>query len=275
MIKKRSSGILMHITSLPSSYGIGDLGPSAYHFADFLEEAGQRYWQILPLNPVDEGNGYSPYSSLSAFAGNPLLISPDILYHEGYVGDNALQNRYYFRDASVDYTLATAYKDYILDVAFESFKKNKGKYTTEEFEKFCAEHRFWLDDYALFISIKENQEYKSWKEWPEALRKRDPDTLAVLERELSERILKEKFLQFIFFQQWFALKDYCDKKDIHFIGDGENHRLDAVSATERGLRLRRLGAGWLRHVQRFTGRRGETAWRHQRGAGADTGAVAD
>lgn len=219
MIKKRSSGILLHITSLPSSYGIGDLGPSAYHFADFLEEAGQRYWQILPLNPVDEGNGYSPYSSLSAFAGNPLLISPDILHHEGYVGDNALQNRYYFRDASVDYTLATAYKDYILDVAFESFKKNKGKYTPEEFEKFCAEHSFWLNDYALFISIKENQEYKSWKEWPEALRKRDPDTLAVLERELSERILKEKFLQFIFFQQWFALKDYCNKKDIHFIGD--------------------------------------------------------
>ena len=132
--KERSAGILLHISSLPSRYGIGDFGPEAQAFANFLERTKQKYWQVLPLSPTTQANAHSPYSAYSSMGGNPLLISPDILYHEGYVGDNALQNRYYFRDASVDYTLATAYKDYILDVAFESFKKNKGKYTTEEFD---------------------------------------------------------------------------------------------------------------------------------------------
>jgi 4-alpha-glucanotransferase len=219
MMKKRSSGILMHITSLPSAYGIGDLGPTAYQFADFLEEAGQRHWQILPLNPVDEGNGYSPYSSLSAFAGNPLLISPDVLCHEGYVEENDLENKYYFRDASVDYILVKAYKDYLFDVAYGNFKKRLMGNKKHEYENFCSTHSYWLDDYALFVAIKQQFEGKSWKEWTEGLRKREHQALEIAKMELQESIDKEKFLQFIFFEQWFALKNYCKMRNIGFIGD--------------------------------------------------------
>lgn len=219
MIKKRASGILLHITSLPSSYGIGDLGPSAYHFADFLQDAGQHYWQILPLNPVDAGNGYSPYSSLSAFAGNPLMISPDILCHEGYIDETDLQNKYYFRDSSVDFILVKSYKDYIFDVAFNNFKRHATGDKVHEYERFCNEHSEWLDDYAIFISLKNHLGEKSWKEWPEELRLRDPYALEVHRTELQASIEKEKFLQFIFFRQWFALKNYCRQRSISFIGD--------------------------------------------------------
>jgi 4-alpha-glucanotransferase len=219
MKKKRSSGILVHISSLPSSYGIGDLGPTAYHFADFLEEAGQHYWQILPLNPVDEGNGYSPYSSLSAFAGNPLLISPDILCHEGYIEDTDLQNKYYFRDASVDYSVVKAYKEYIFEVAYANFKKKMMGSKKQEYDNFCSDHSFWLDDYTIFVAIKQQFEGKSWKEWPDGLKKRESQPLEIAKMELQESINKEKFLQFIFFQQWFALKKYCQERNIGFIGD--------------------------------------------------------
>lgn len=219
MIRKRAAGILLHITSLPSSYGIGDLGPSAYHFADFLQDAGQRYWQILPLNPVDAGNGYSPYSSLSAFAGNPLMISPDILCHEGYIDQADLQNKYYFRDSEVDFTLAKSYKDYIFDAAFRNFMENAGPDKRSWYEKFCHENSRWLDDYALFVSLKNHLGEKSWKEWPEELRLREAPALDRSRIELQMSIEKEKFLQFIFFKQWYALKTYCAQRHIHFIGD--------------------------------------------------------
>ena len=218
-MKKRASGILLHITSLPSSYGIGDLGPSAYHFADILEQAGQHYWQILPLNPIDEGNGYSPYSSLSAFAGNPLLISPDILYKDGYVTADDLQNKYYFRDSIVDYILVKAFKDYLFDIAFKNFKQNLTPNKKLSYERFCNESSYWLDDYALFVAIKQQFEGKSWKEWPDNLRKREPHAMDIARLELQESIDREKFLQFIFFEQWFALKRYCQLKNIAFIGD--------------------------------------------------------
>lgn len=219
MMKKRASGILLHITSLPSSYGIGDLGPSAYHFADFLQAAGQRYWQILPLNPVDGGNGYSPYSSLSAFAGNPLMISPDILCHERYIDELDLQNKYYFRDSEVDFILAKSYKDYIFDVAFNNFRNNAGFDKRKDYESFCSENSYWLEDYALFASLKNHFGEKSWKDWPRELRLRDSLALEKWRNELQLSVEKEKFLQFIFFRQWYALKNYCTQRNIRFIGD--------------------------------------------------------
>ncbi|MGK7397481.1 MAG: 4-alpha-glucanotransferase [Candidatus Cyclobacteriaceae bacterium M3_2C_046] len=218
-MKKRSSGILLHISSLPSAYGIGDLGPTAYQFADFLEEAGQHYWQILPLNPVNEQNGFSPYSSLSAFAGNTLFISPDILCHEGYVDESDLQYKYYFRDSSVDYSLAVSYKAYILDKAYEGFKRNPGDDKLNDYHNFCNYHNFWIDDYALFVALTEKFKTINWNQWPAAYRDRQPEALESARRSLKDSIDKEKFLQFVFFHQWYRLKHYCDLKKIHFIGD--------------------------------------------------------
>ena len=218
-MKNRASGIILHITSLPSSYGIGDLGPAAYQFADFLEEAGQRYWQILPLNPVDEGNAYSPYSGLSAFAGNTLMISPDFLCWDNYISENDLQNKYFFRDRSVDYILVTAFKEYIFEIAYANFKNKINHQHQELYEQFCSEHSFWLEDFALFMALKNRYKGVSWDKWPEHLRDRQPEALVQASRNLADAIGKEKFLQFIFFRQWEALKRYCTDKGIHFIGD--------------------------------------------------------
>jgi len=218
-MKSRNSGIILHITSLPSSYGIGDFGPSAYHFADFLEESGQHYWQILPLNPINEANCYSPYSSLSAFAGNTLLISPDILHWEGLLDRGDLHNTYYFRDSIVDYSLATSYKDYIFDIAYKKFSANNGLDFKKDFQDFCARNSFWLEDYALFIALKIHNKDKSWDHWPVEFRDRQPGALEGARKELHQLIEKEKFLQFIFFRQWFRLKDYCNNKNIFIFGD--------------------------------------------------------
>jgi 4-alpha-glucanotransferase len=217
-MKKRTSGIILHITSLPSSYGIGDFGPSAYHFADFLEEAGQRIWQILPLNPINEGNCFSPYSSLSAFAGNTLLISPDILVWEKLLSREDLQNTYYFRDTSVDYVLASSFKDFLFDQAFKNFKKNRTD-LSGEFQNFCQQNAHWLDDYALFIALKVHYKEQSWSQWPVEFRDRHHNSLESARHELNDFIERERFLQFLFFRQWYQLKNYCNQKKINILGD--------------------------------------------------------
>lgn len=213
----RSSGILLHISSLPSDYGIGDLGPCACQFVDFLNETKQRYWQILPLNPVDGIFGYSPYSSYSAFAGNVLFISPELLIEDGWLQEEDIKDKPSFPAGIVDYEKVVPFKIKLLDLAWQRDEEilNQNK----EFENFCLQERSWLDDFALFTVVKNLYSGKSLADWPEAIRRRDPQALLEIQEKFQARILKEKFLQYIFFKQWFTLRDYCREKGVHLIGD--------------------------------------------------------
>ncbi len=215
-MEKRGSGILLHITSLPSPYGIGDLGPDAYMFADFLAETHQKFWQILPLTLTSPSYGNSPYSSYSTYAGNYLLISPDRLFRDGYLSKTDIQCPSYSK-GRVDYKAVTEYKERIFRIAYE---KNRERIVNlNEFHRFCSENSHWLDDYSLFISIKGYMKGSEWSRWPEDLRDRNKYALKELSEELHDNILREKFFQYIFFNQWYALKNYCDSKDIKIIGD--------------------------------------------------------
>ncbi len=213
---RRGSGILLHITSLPSPFGIGDLGPCAYRFADFLAEAKQGFWQILPLNPTDPVYDNSPYHSISAFASNPLLISPELMVRDGLLDEadiELLPNR-----EKVDYDSAIAYKRKLFHPAYERFKERGNSC---EYERFCSDNAHWLDDFALFIALKSRFHGKAWSEWSDEIRDREADTLKSLEEdgELHDRIEMEKFIQYIFIQQWNSLKSYCNQRCIHIIGD--------------------------------------------------------
>jgi len=217
MITKRAAGLLLHITSLPSKYGIGDLGPDAYAFADFLSRAKQKYWQLLPINPFTFGeNPYSPYNALSALAGNTILISPDNLYRDGLLTKSDLRDCPRFPDSRVDFPKTIAFKTKLLDAAYERFKTVRNK---SAYQKFCRENAFWLDDYSLFISLCSRFEPRLWCDWPAEIRDRDKNTIKKLKIRLWDSIEREKFLQYIFFKQWFSLKSYCNRLGIGLIGD--------------------------------------------------------
>lgn len=216
-MNKRGSGILLAVTSLPSSYGIGDLGATAYRFVDFLADAGQCYWQILPLNPTSVSQGNSPYNSCSAFAGNHILISPDLLIEEGLLLKSDIKGDASFTDIKVDYRAVTEVKERILRIAYENFMNREE--TDYEFERFCNENAYWLDDYSLFVSLKENFEGVVWNDWPEDLRDRKKEALKDWKDRLMDRVMMEKFFQYIFFRQWVSLKKYCNSRDIKIIGD--------------------------------------------------------
>lgn len=213
----KKSGILLHITSLPSSYGVGDMGKSAYKFCDFLVETKQSYWQVLPLNPTTSVFGNSPYSSFSAFAGNPLLISPNLLVSEGYVSKNILLNLPSFPKNRVNYPLALKFKKKILNTAFENCKSEINR--DDQFKKFCEENSKWLNDYSLFVSLKDHFGDKSWINFPKQIRDRREPHLSDLAKDLIDGINRQKFIQYIFFKQWGALKDYCNKNGVKIIGD--------------------------------------------------------
>ncbi len=216
-MSKRGSGILLHITSLPSPYGIGDLGPDAYRFVDFLAETQQSYWQILPLTLTCPAYGNSPYSSFSALAGNTLLISPERMVRTGVLPESDINDIPDFRTDRVDYDAVAAFKNSLFNRAYEI---NRDKLSdNNDFQIFCAENSHWLHDYTLFISIKKDLDGVVWSKWPEDLRDRKERVLKDMEIKLQDNILKEKFLQYIFFKQWHALKNYCDSKDIRIIGD--------------------------------------------------------
>jgi 4-alpha-glucanotransferase len=219
MLKERSCGILLHITSLPSSYGIGDLGPEAYKFADFMLQSGLTYWQILPLNPVEGKSGYSPYSGLSAFAGNPMLISPELLLDEGYVQEQDLQHTAKFNDQQVMFEPAISLKKELLEKAYKSFEKKATERQSGLFKKFCHEHQEWLDDFADYMALKNYFGGQAWFEWPSDLRDREKNSLKEFRKKLKKSIRQEKFLQFVFFQQWQTLKLYCKDRGISFFGD--------------------------------------------------------
>jgi 4-alpha-glucanotransferase len=213
----RSCGIILHITSLPSQFGIGDLGPSAFRFADFLEKASVRYWQILPLNYTEEGSSYSPYSGISAFAGNTLLISPELLVEDGFLSGKDVNVKKPFEDEIVEYSKVLKYKKTLFDYAYQNFK-NANAFIHRKFKQFCKEHKDWLEDYALYIALKDHFK-KSWDYWPSDIKDRKQEPLGKLAKQLKEPIEKEKFLQFVFFKQWGNLQKYCEDKGVQFIGD--------------------------------------------------------
>jgi len=213
----RGSGILLHITSLPSPYGIGDLGPDAYRFVDFLSETHQSYWQILPLTLTCPAYGNSPYSSFSALAGNTLLISPDRMVKDEFLSDADIRDLPDFSEEKVNYDAVIKYKTKLFTHVYEKYKEKLAGH--QDFQKFCSENSYWLDEYSLFISIKNQLNGIEWGKWPPELRDRKKSALKEMANKLSANILKEKFLQYIFSKQWAGLKNYCDSKNIRIMGD--------------------------------------------------------
>ena len=208
----RKSGILMHITSLPSPYGIGSMGKCAYEFVDFLCEAGQSYWQLLPLNPT--GYGDSPYQAFSAFAGNHYLIDLDQLIEEGLLKQEEADSVNWSTDESrVDFGCLYQNRCNVLHLAYERFTPD------EAYRKFVAENADWLEDYALFMSLKEQYGGRPWFEWSISLMKRIPEMIKTFRRDLDGSVRFHCFLQYQFFRQWKALRSYANEKGIKIIGD--------------------------------------------------------
>lgn len=213
--KKRAAGILLSITSLPSAFGIGDVGPEAFAFAEFLYRSKQTYWQILPLTPVDESQAFSPYSSVSSFAGNTLLISPEKLADEALLETKDLLPYRLPVTDKINYAEAFKVKNILFEKAFQNFQFNE----QDDFELFCGKQRDWLDDFALYVILKEHFEGKPWYQWPENFRMRDTDSLRQFSASHAGELKKVKWLQYVFFKQWHALKDYCNRLNIRIMGD--------------------------------------------------------
>ena len=213
----RTSGLLLHPTSLPSPHGIGDFGPEAFAFVDFLHKARQRAWQLLPLNATGPDTGYSPYNSLSAFAGNTLLISPDLLVQDGLLQEAALQHPPLEHSDQAAFAEAFAGKQALFDQAFAAFQRIPHDH---EFERFCRNHAGWLEEYVLFQALKKHfGPEKNWNKWPEAIRLRREKDLAAAAEDLQNDLNRERFLQYIFYRQWMGLKAYCRRKQVQIIGD--------------------------------------------------------
>ena len=213
----RSSGILLHPTSLPGPFGIGDLGPEARRFVDFLAEAGQTLWQVLPLGPT--GFGDSPYQCFSALAGNPLLISPERLAEQGWLHASAISDVPPFPESEVDFARVIAWKTALLDSAARAFLRNGSAGDRERFQSFCDLNQDWLDDYALFMVLKKQHNSVVWSRWEPEVRWRDPEALARWTANLAEPIAIQKFLQFAFFTQWHELRDYARGRGVRLMGD--------------------------------------------------------
>ena len=211
---ERASGILAHPTSFPGPHGIGDLGTGAYEFIDWLALGGQRYWQLMPLGPT--GVGDSPYSVLSAFAGNPLLISIDGL---ALLGLDCGEGPQGYSEHEVDYAAARAYKYSALRRAFESFERSGSAELHEQLRAFAVEQASWLRDFALFTALKDRYSGASWQDWPEAIRMRERSAIEQAESELAEAVEFHAFVQFLFRLQWTALKRYCNERGIRIVGD--------------------------------------------------------
>ncbi|MGB3655469.1 MAG: 4-alpha-glucanotransferase [Rivularia sp. (in: cyanobacteria)] len=217
---ERASGVLLHPTSLPSKFGIGDLGESAYKFVDFLAASGQKLWQILPLGPT--GYEHSPYTmNFSAFAGNPLMISLEQLQSEGLLTPEELIPTEKVADnpQRVDFDAVTSRKTKILRQAYQRFQESLSKKANPEFEQFCKEQATWLNDYVLFMALLEANDYKAWNFWDNAVARREKDALKAEAEKLIDAVSYHKFLQFKFFQQWKKIRDYANNKDIKIVGD--------------------------------------------------------
>lgn len=216
----RTSGVLIHPTSLPGRYGVGDLGDSAYKLVDFLVAAGQSLWQILPPGPT--GYGDSPYQCFSAFAGNPLMVSPDFMIRDGFIPAERMPFVPNFPQNTVDYGWVIFWKNQLFENAHTWFLDSASAENQKAFETFCKERAWWLDDYALFMALKKHhvaQEGGVWNTWPADIRDRKPKAMKAWLKQLQGEVSLVKFRQFLFFKQWLDLKKYANSKGVKIIGD--------------------------------------------------------
>ena len=213
----RASGILLHPTSLPGPYGVGDLGPQAYSFASFLENSGQTLWQMLPLGPT--GYGDSPYACYSAFAGNTLLISPELLVEDGLLTNEDITTHPELPAECVDFYEVHKWKSRLLLKAFENFKENAQKNFAQAFTEFSEQEDWWLKDYSLFQTLKDAHTGSAWHEWEPQLVYREPLPMSSIRSIFRVQVEAQKFYQFLFFRQWHALKSHCNQRGIKIIGD--------------------------------------------------------
>ena len=217
MTPSRASGILLHPTSLPGRFGIGDLGSEAYLFADFLVNTKQRLWQMLPLGPTGYGN--SPYQCHSVFAGNPSLKSLEVLVEEKLLESTDLKDATLFPERSVDYDAVTAFKIPLLQKSFEFFEKKATSAQRDEFAAFCLQKAAWLDGYALYMSLKEAHGLAAWNMWEEDIKLRRPEAVKRWSKKLAHEMRCHKYQQYQFFKQWAKLKKYCNDCGIRLFGD--------------------------------------------------------
>jgi 4-alpha-glucanotransferase len=216
MTPRRASGILLHVTSLPSPFGIGDLGPDAYRWVDFLARARQRYWQVLPLGPPAARGENSPYRGASAFAGNPLIISPALLIEDGWLDAGDLDVAEAPPSDRVDYAAVARAKGALFTRTYQRFAARGG---SAEFDAFCAAHAAWLHPFALFRAVAERHPDRPWWEWPEAYRQAGSSAHAALPDDLDEAVRREEFVQFLFEGQWKRLRAYAHERGVRIFGD--------------------------------------------------------
>jgi 4-alpha-glucanotransferase len=212
----RGAGLLLHVTSLPSKYGIGDVGPSAFEWIDRLCDAGQGWWQALPLGPTGYAN--SPYQALSSFAGNWLLISPDALIADGLLAKGDCEG-HAFRNDFVDFDAVAAFKQALIETGWRNFNRGARPELRPAFEQFCSSQAHWLDDYALFFALKARYNGAYYLTWPGELVRRVPAAMAQARQELADDIQKACFAQFLLFRQGASLKEYARAKGLRLIGD--------------------------------------------------------
>lgn len=217
MAAQRESGVLLHPTSLPGPFGIGDLGAPAFRFVEWLQQAGQHLWQVMPLNPT--GMGDSPYSSPSAFAGNPLLISLDWLKGDGLLIEDDLADRPDFPAHMVDFPNVIPWRQAKLRVAFDRFRRGAASWQRAEFEQFIAREAEWLDGYSLFTALKDANGGAPWMAWDAPIRDRDLEAVNEWTAHLADEIRFHKFVQFHFFRQWAVLKRHANERGVRIIGD--------------------------------------------------------
>ena len=216
---EREAGILLHISSLPSAFGIGDMGPEAGKFADFLQHTQQRYWQLLPINPTEAGQGHSPYSATSTKAGNILLISPEVLAVEGLLSKEELEAAALTNTGKTLFEKAARVRMQLFETAWKNFNSTVNENDKRAFNDFCLKEKEWLREFALYSLLKEMEKGKPWYEWTKEYKMRDKHALKSFEEKNHETLQKIKWLQFIFLKQWKALRKYCNDRDIAFIGD--------------------------------------------------------
>jgi 4-alpha-glucanotransferase len=212
----RASGVLLHPTSLPGRYGIGDLGPAAFEFIDMLASARQRVWQVLPLGPT--GYGDSPYQCFSAFAGNPLLISPERLIEDGWL-TAADAGRPLPDSAAVDFPAVIAHRRMLWPRVFARFEASGSSAMRDRFGRFCATHAHWLNDYALFMAVKDAHEQRPWTQWSPAIARREPAAIAEWSAQSAREIRTHQLTQFLFFDQWRHVRDVCRARGLDIMGD--------------------------------------------------------
>jgi 4-alpha-glucanotransferase len=217
MALRRSSGVLLHPTSLPGGFGIGDLGPAASEFIDLLASGGQRIWQVLPLGPT--GYGDSPYQCFSAFAGNTLLVSPDLLVDDGLLTASEAGDRDRSASSSVDFPAVIAHRQQLWPRVLDRFDAAGAGPMRDRFELFCGANASWLDDFALFMSVKEAQGQVAWTAWEPAISHRDPAAVSAWSARCVREIRLHKLTQFLFFEQWQRVRDASHSRAIQIMGD--------------------------------------------------------